>query len=380
MASTYIDIHVLQSVPPSNLNRDDTGTPKTAFYGGVERARVSSQAWKRATRRHFAEQVEARQLTADQLAVRTKRAVAQVAERLVATYGMEKAAASDRAVAALKALGFKLESGRAKKDEEGSAEANLTEYLTFFSNSQLDEFARIAAAAGEGASLDKKSLMDAAQAHHGIEVALFGRMVADDKQLNVDAACQVAHAISTHQATAAQDYYTAVDDKSPADNAGAGMLGTIEYTSATFYRYATVGFAQLTDNLGSREAALAATKAFIDAFVRSMPTGKQNTFANRTPVDAVVVQVRTAPVNLVGAFEEAVTSDSGYVEKSASALADYAHNVADTYADTPLASYVVRVSPKAASLDRLGVATTLAELPDAVVAAIPDPAQTGDAS
>ena len=97
MASTYIDIHVLQSVPPSNLNRDDTGTPKTAFYGGVERARVSSQAWKRATRRHFAEQVEARQLTADQLAVRTKRAVAQVAERLVATYGMEKAAASDRA-------------------------------------------------------------------------------------------------------------------------------------------------------------------------------------------------------------------------------------------------------------------------------------------
>ena len=94
----------------------------------------------------------------------------------------------------------------------------------------------------------------------------------------------------------------------------------------------------------------------------------------------MVVQVRTAPVNLVGAFEEAVTSDSGYVEKSASALADYAHNVAETYADTPLASYVVRVSPKAASLDRLGVATTLAELPDAVVAAIPDPAQTGDAS
>lgn len=374
MASTYIDIHVLQSVPPSNLNRDDTGTPKNAIYGGVQRARVSSQAWKKATRTDFKDHLDA-----DQLALRTKRAVDQITRRLTTTHALEQEAATARAVEVLTVLGFTLEKGRAKKGEEASAEANLTEYLTFFSNSQLDRFAEIVAQAEPGAKLDKRALMEAAQTHHGVEVALFGRMVADDKQLNVDAACQVAHAISTHAATVEHDYYTAVDDKAPADNAGAGMLGTVEYTSATFYRYATVAFEQLRANLGSREAALAATQAFVDAFVRSMPTGKQNTFANRTPVDAVVVQIRTAPVNLVGAFEEAVASETGYVEPSAVALAGYAQEVQRQYAGAPLASYVVRVSPKASALDTLGTATTLPELGAAVVAAIPAGGEDGEA-
>lgn len=373
--TTYIDIHVLQSVPPSNLNRDDTGTPKNAIYGGVQRARVSSQAWKKATRADFKDHLEV-----NQLALRTKRAVGQIAQRLTASHGMAEEAATARAVEVLEVLGFKLEKGRAKKGEEAAAEANLTEYLTFFSNSQLDRFAQIAADAEQaGAKLDKRALMEAAQTHHGIEVALFGRMVADDKQLNVDAACQVAHAISTHAATVEHDYYTAVDDKAPADNAGAGMLGTVEYTSATFYRYATVAFEQLSANLGSRDAAVAATQAFIDAFVRSMPTGKQNTFANRTPVDAVVVQVRTAPVNLVGAFEEAVASETGYIEPSAVALAAYASEVTKQYAGEPLASYVVRVSPKASALDTLGTATTLPELGAAVIAAIAAGGEDGEA-
>ncbi|WP_312721481.1 type I-E CRISPR-associated protein Cas7/Cse4/CasC [Mobilicoccus sp.] len=375
MASTFIDIHVLQSVPPSNLNRDDTGTPKTALYGGVQRARVSSQAWKRATRADFKDHLQS-----DQLALRTKRAVAQIADRLTTRHGLDEAAATARAVEILETLGFTLEKGRAKKGDDASAEANLTEYLTFFSNSQFDRFAQIAALAEAGAKLDKKALMEAAQEHHGIEVSLFGRMVADDKQLNVDASCQVAHAISTHAATVEHDYYTAVDDKAPADNAGAGMLGTVEYTSATFYRYATIAFDQLVDNLGSRDAALAAATAFVDAFVRSMPTGKQNTFANRTPVDAVLVQVRAAPVNLVGAFEEAVVSETGYVEPSAAALADYARQVQNSYADAPLATFVVRISPKAGALDDLGTAISLGELGAAVVSAIPSDDGVGDAS
>ncbi|SNV21591.1 CRISPR-associated protein Cas7/Cse4/CasC, subtype I-E/ECOLI [Dermatophilus congolensis] len=372
MSATYIDIHVLQSVPPSNINRDDTGTPKNAFYGGVQRARVSSQAWKKATRQDFSQHLEA-----SHLALRTKRAVQQITERLVATHALEHEDATNRAVEAITLLGFKLEKGRTKKDD--TAEANLTEYLTFFSNAQLDRFAEIAAAAAPGEKLDKKALTEAARAQHGIEVALFGRMVADDKQLNVDAACQVAHAISTHAATVEHDYYTAVDDKAPADNAGAGMLGTVEFTSATFYRYATIAIDQLITNLGSEEAALTATKAFIDAFVRSMPTGKQNTFANHTPVDAVLVQVRKAPTNFIGAFEEAVTSASGYVEPSAQALADYAHEVETQYAGKPLASFVVRVSPKAKSLDDLGTRSTLDELGSAVTAHMSHRTESGDA-
>ncbi|MBW3084714.1 CRISPR system Cascade subunit CasC [Austwickia sp. TVS 96-490-7B] len=378
MASTFIDIHVLQSVPPSNLNRDDTGSPKSAIYGGVQRTRVSSQAWKRATRAYFAEQVASGGADVSDLALRTKRTVAQIADRLVSAHGFAEEVATTRAVEALGLLGFALEKGRAKKD--GSAEQNLTEYLTFFSNAQLDQFAQIAAETDPGAKLDKKALMSAAQVRNGIEVSLFGRMVADDKQLNVDAACQVAHAISTHATSVEHDYYTAVDDKSPADNAGAGMLGTVEYTSATLYRYATVAFDQLVKNLGTREAALTATESFVEAFVRSMPTGKQNTFANHTPVDAVMVQVRTAPINLVGAFEEAVVSESGYVELSAKALATYASDIQEQYAGAPLASYIVRVSPKASALDSLGTVVTLNKLSDAVVTAIPDAAKSGDAS
>lgn len=371
MTSTFVDIHVLQTVPPSNLNRDDTGSPKNAYYGGVQRARVSSQAWKRATRRDFEGSLDR-----SALALRTKRAVEQIAERIVRlrsdadpTSSNEDAMASARARAAelITLMGFSLEKGRAKKDSD-SQEDNLTEYLTFFSNGQLDRFAEIAAAEGK---LDKKELLAAAQSANGIEVSLFGRMVADNKELSVDAACQVAHAISTHAATVEHDYYTAVDDKAPADNAGAGMLGTVEFTSATLYRYATVALDQLERNLGARDAAYQATVAFIEAFVRSMPTGKQNTFANRTPVDAVIVQVRRGqPLNWVGAFEEPVVSDRGYVEPSARALAAYATSLQESYGGQLLGSYVVRITPKASAIDELGSLVSLDQLGTAVSSAL----------
>lgn len=359
--SLFIDVHVLQTVPPSNLNRDDTGTPKSAWYGGVQRARVSSQAWKKATRADFKDHLDP-----SQLAHRTKWVIDQLTERIARLDpSLDDDAAYARARDVLKAVGFtKFEKPRTG---ERTDKELLTEYLAFFSTRQFDRLAELAV------STDKPSKRDAqiaADTDHGIEIALFGRMVANAPDINVDAACQVAHAISTHAATVEHDYYTAVDDFAPEDNAGAGMLGTIEYTSATLYRYATIAVDRLTENLGTREAALAASRAFVDAFVRSMPTGKQNTFGNRTPVDAVVVQVRRGqPVNLVGAFEDAVLADSGYVEPSARALAQYAQQVWAAY-DRPVASFVVRVSPKAAALDGLGEATTLPELGVSVAQAV----------
>ena len=124
------------------------------------------QAWKKATRTDFKDHLDA-----DQLALRTKRAVDQITRRLTTTHALEQEAATARAVEVLTVLGFTLEKGRAKKGEEASAEANLTEYLTFFSNSQLDRFAEIVAQAEPGAKLDKRALMEAAQTHHGVEVA-----------------------------------------------------------------------------------------------------------------------------------------------------------------------------------------------------------------
>lgn len=365
----YIDLHILQTVPPSNLNRDDTGTPKNAWYGGVQRARVSSQAWKKATRSDFKDHLDA-----SQLAHRTKWVIDQLVTRIQRLDGgLDETAAYERAKAVLKAIGFtKFEKPRtgARTDKE-----LLTEYLAFFSTRQLDRLAELAASTDKPT---KKEAAAAANTDHGIEIALFGRMVANAPDINVDAACQVAHAISTHAAIVEHDYYTAVDDFAPEDNSGAGMLGTIEYTSATLYRYATIALDQLTENLGTSEAALAASQAFIDAFVRSMPTGKQNTFANRTPIDAVVVQVRRGqPVNLVGAFEDAVLPSGGYVEPSAHRLAEYAQDVWSAYS-APISSHVVRVSPRAAALDVLGESSTLESLGEAVTAAVRD-ATGGDA-
>jgi len=141
-------------------------------------------------------------------------------------------------------------------------------------------------------------------------------MVADDPALNTDASAQVAHAISTHKVENEYDYYTAMDDRSPEDQAGAGMIGTIEFNSSTLYRYATVAAHDLKKNLGDANVAAKAVKEFVRAFICSMPTGKLNTFANNTPPYSVMLAVRRdQPVNMVGAFETPVKAgEGGYQE------------------------------------------------------------------
>lgn len=150
-----------------------------------------------------------------------------------------------------------------------------------------------------------------------IDIALFGRMLADDPSLNEDASSQVAHAISTHAIESEFDFYTAVDDLAPEDNAGAGMLGTLEYDSSTLYRYANIALHDFYKQLGDKEEVIDAVKLFVEAFVKSMPTGKINSFANQTLPQAVVVSLRSdRPINLVSAFEEPVKSENGYVDKT----------------------------------------------------------------
>lgn len=140
-------------------------------------------------------------------------------------------------------------------------------------------------------STNKKEYQKALGAAPSMDMALFGRMVADDPSLNYDAAAQVAHSISTHAVQNEYDYFTAVDDCQAEDNAGAGHLGTVEYNSSTLYRYATVNVMELAGQLGAEQAA-ETVRAFGEAFLFSMPTGKQNSFANRTLPDAVYVTIR----------------------------------------------------------------------------------------
>ncbi|MFF3501124.1 type I-E CRISPR-associated protein Cas7/Cse4/CasC [Streptomyces sp. NPDC003247] len=332
----FVEVHILQSLPPSNVNRDDSGTPKQAVYGGARRARVSSQAWKRATRTEYAKHVP----EADQ-ATRTKRIASLLAQRLVLPAseggtGLEAGQSDRLAAALLEPLGI---TKSAKKDDQSA-------YLLFFGKKQLDALVQLLGGrAAELAALPdddlknevkKLSVVKTLSTGHPAEVALFGRMVADLPALNVDASVQVAHALSTHAVRTEFDYYTAVDDENTDDH-GAGMIGTVEFNSSTLYRYAALGVHQLRENLTDIDETRRATVRFIEAFTRSMPTGHQNSFAHRTLPHLVLLTVRTdQPVNLVSAYEEPVTGTTGLASESVVRLADELKAVAETWGDKPL--------------------------------------------
>lgn len=340
----YVDVHALQTVPPSCVNRDDTGSPKSAVYGGMTRARVSSQSWKRAMRLMFREF-----LPSEELAMRTKKIVGMVAEEIRKLD--ESADSYALAQRILENAGLKI-----KSVEKG------TDALFFMSVAQAKALAKLAVQDSESTNekLSKEAKVKAQSAlknSPGIDVALFGRMVADDPSLNTDACAQVAHSISTHKVSNEYDYFTAVDDLSEEDNAGASHIGTVEFNSSTLYRYATVAVHELHKQLG--DDTVEAVGKFVRAFVCSMPTGKQNTFANRTLPDAILVTLRTdQPINFIGAFEKPVpASDEGYVTGSAKRLVAHAANVYGTFARKPEISLVT-----GDLLSELGSVQTLDEL------------------
>lgn len=378
MSRTIIDISILQTVPPSNINRDDTGSPKTARYGGVRRARVSSQAWKRATRAQFNEAIgESRQ------GIRTKRVVELLGDRVHRLDGsIPIDQAQTLASAALGSAGFKLTKPRRSTEE--NPEPEEAGYLLFLSSRQLDRVAELCVAAHSGdvtpPAFDKKVLREALDSEHSIDIALFGRMVAEATDLNVDASCQVAHAISVHAVDNEYDWYTAVDDHKAIDDeedAGAGMIGTVEFNSSTLFRYATLDVNALQENLGDTDATRLAVTAFLRSFITSMPSGKQNTFANRTLPDAVVISLRSSqPVNPVGAFEEAITGPSR-VQAASERLVAELLEIDANFGTTPEKIWVVRIGEATASLDGLGgERVTL----DAAVAAVGDAVATRFAS
>ncbi|MEU3297162.1 type I-E CRISPR-associated protein Cas7/Cse4/CasC [Streptomyces longwoodensis] len=387
MNRIFLDVHALQTVPPSNLNRDDTGAPKSAVYGGVPRARVSSQAWKRATRTYFKDE---HLLDPSELGVRTKKIVDVVAARITALDpSLEREQALRLADETVKAAGLKTEvpKRKAAAAKDGEPEpAPQSKYLVFLSTRQLDGLASLAV---EGAADITAFLKDnkgrakqIADTHHSVDIALFGRMVADDADINVDAAVQVAHALSVHRVDNESDYYTAVDDENTDAETGAGMIGTVDFNSATLYRYAALGVHQLAANLGQglredephTDPVRRAVEAFVHGFVASLPTGKINTFGHHTLPDAVIVKLRsTRPVSFVAAFEDAVRGESGgYVREACERLAEYIPDIERAYGDEDTTlTWVLRVGPNTHKLAGIGTeAPTIADLVTAVGQAV----------
>ena len=365
----FIDVHILQSVPPNNINRDDTGSPKTAHFGGVRRARVSSQAWKKATRDLFP-----RYLEIQNLGIRSLHAVDTLSKCICEK---ENSITSENSIALAREV---IESAGIKVDKK-----NETKYAIFISRRQFSDLADLAIKLpylkSQIEELDKKlkdkqtkkqenkseieklkeekkkaekernsaSKILKDRATQSIDVAMFGRMVTDSPELNIDASVQVSHSIGVSRMDPEFDYFTMLDE---VEN-HVRMIDTTEFTSSTLYRYADIDVFHLCENLGSAEAACKGIEAFLRSFAFSMPTGKQNSFANRTLPTAVIVELReTQPVSLVNAFEKPVmaTAEKSQIECACKRLIAQESAIDEVFGVNPKEAFVVIASPDANAL------------------------------
>ncbi|WKU03500.1 type I-E CRISPR-associated protein Cas7/Cse4/CasC [Micromonospora sp. HUAS LYJ1] len=334
MTARYVEIHLLQTIPYANLNRDDLGSPKSVRFGYADRTRVSSQCWKRAVRQ------EVETSTGD-TAKRTRRLPQAIQGRLtyrgwepeLATYAAAQVMAT-LATIAVKADGFKV--------DKATGEAQVLFYLP---ERAFDELADLCVQqrerlVGLQSGTVKLKKGEAPLPADGVRevmgrrndvINLFGRMLAELPGTNVDGAVQVAHAFTTHATDPQVDFFTAVDDlKADADQTGSGHMNSAEFSTGTFYRYASVNLDDLSNNLGDPATAVELTTAFLSAFITAMPQAKKNSTAPFTVPDLAYVTVRAdRPVSLASAFETPVRAplDSGYAEPSRQRLADYAGRI-----------------------------------------------------
>lgn len=325
-----VELHLIQNHAPANLNRDDTGSPKECVFGNVKRARISSQCLKRAIRRSdlFSAELEGH------LATRTRNLPEMVRQQLLDN-GISTELA---AIAAKKASGFGTKDGK----EQDSLKTAQTMFLT---SADIEAVvATLENAAGEAGSvkdfqeLKAKDLQIAAQQKGfrpiSVDIGLFGRMTTSGAFRDVEAACQVAHALSTHKVDHEYDYFTAVDDLKDIagdeeQDSGADMLGDVEFNSSCYYKYFSIDVQGLVDNLTGTaigrtnipaeelaEAQLLATRALtalLRAAILTTPSGKQNSFAAHQLPAAILVEVRPVctPVSYANAFVKPARAESG---------------------------------------------------------------------
>jgi CRISPR system Cascade subunit CasC len=342
----FIELHILQSFAPSNLNRDDTGNPKDTEFGGVRRARISSQCIKRSIRNHpvFT------QTTRVDNALRTRWITRLLVKPLI-----EEGKPEDLAQSVAEAFAT----------QYGQMEKGHTSVLLYLSNGEIKEAVHNLLRDWDSIILnlkDNKSPVIEALAKEMFkqlknrtgapDIAMFGRMLAEKPALNIDAACQVAHAISTHRVQMEIDYYTAVDELSTKEETGAGMIGVIPFNSACFYRYARVDWDQLVNNLGGeQELAKRTIEGFLRAAIAAVPTGKQNSFAAQNPPDFLLGVVRKdgSTWSLANAFEKPVkpSREGGYMDASIAALDAYWGQLNKIYGSHNVNPVVLALNPDA---------------------------------
>ena len=333
--SRFLQLHLLTFFPPANLNRDDTGRPKTAVVGGTTRLRLSSQSLKRAWR---TSDVFARAL-AGHMGQRTQRLGEDVQIHL-----LERQVPPDRA----RAVARKVAAVFGKVDEKDPNTVRTQQLAFIAPEERIAALALAERAAASGEEIDPKKAGLLRTADTAADIALFGRMLADDPAYNREAAAQVAHAITTHRVTVEDDYYTAVDDlKRPAEDAGAGFLGEAAFGSGVFYLYLCVDRALLVRNLGgdadARALAATAVGALTEAAATAAPSGKQNSFAAHGRAQYILAESGDMqPRTLAGAFNRAVAG-SDLLEDSVAALTKFRRDLETAYGPAAMDDAVMHV-------------------------------------
>ena len=322
-----IEAHLIQNFAPSNLNRDDTGQPKSATFGGFRRARVSSQCSKRSTRREG----PMSELLEKCGAFRTRQLIVEIAKGID-----KKDKPDDKTIEVVTSV---FEAGGLEKSSEASK--NTTKILVFLDKEALPKLVSVFRENWEDLTKENKKTQEASRDRVGQilfeavkapDIALFGRMLElkdstpfGKYNMRVEAACQVAHPLSTHKVDMEMDFYTAVDDLNPEKETGAGMMGVVGFNSACYYRYALVDRDQLARNLARKTErkngqwvqelrqedyteADKVIKAYLEAMVYAIPTGKQNSFAaqNLPSFGLFVRRQGGVPISLANAFAKPV--------------------------------------------------------------------------
>ena len=319
----FLQLHFLTVYPPSNLNRDDTGRPKSASFGGVNRLRISSQSLKRAWRQS---DVFKNSLNGH-LSSRTQRLGSNIYKHLTEK-GMEEEAAKETAREIAGHFG-KLKGEKDKKNP------TFIEQLAFVSPNEQDRAFELADRALSGEKIKPEANDVLLKSDNAADIAMFGRMLAGNTQYNREAAVQVSHAITTHKSIAEDDYYTALDDlksNNEAEDAGAGFLGVQEFGSGVFYLYICIDASLLLSNLQETESVCTSSiSALIEAASTISPGGKQSSFASRAYASYILAEKGSVqPRTLAAAFLKPITGDN-LCAKSITALNEFRTNLDNAY-------------------------------------------------
>jgi CRISPR system Cascade subunit CasC len=344
--ASFVQLHFLTFYPPANLNRDDTGRPKTAVIGGVERLRISSQSLKRAVRTSnvFKTRLEGH------LAKRTQRLGADLLKHLIER-GMEekKALATTRKIAEV----------FGKLEDEKAENPSYIRQLAFISPEEREAAFALADKALAGGAIDPRPDAILGKVDTAADIAMFGRMLADNSDFNREAAVQVAHAYTTHRVTVEDDFYTAVDDlKTKAEDAGAGFVGELGFGSGLFYLYVCIDARLLVANLsGNDGVARSAVAALTEALATVSPGGKQASFASRARAEYLLVEVGSQqPRTLGSAFAKPVPG-ADLVAASVAKLEAFQRDMDKAYGACAENRYSMKVGGDGTLTEAIAVAT-----------------------